>query len=234
MKNKNLIKVGYHIWSMVFALAIVLAILTLSISLNSKDLTYYHDFQVKNQIDKITGRSQDELDIINEDTALYLELGHDKLLENHYNQKEISHMRDVYKLYELNRKIFNISITFIIITLITNIIFKNRHKINKNTLYYILFIIVASLIFVFLVSKDFNKYFVKFHEIFFDNDLWLLDPETDLMIQMMPLEFFIGMAKKIFINFAFGLCIVIFILILDSYFNKNNKRCLLCNLKVVG
>ena len=30
-----------------------------------------------------------------------------------------------------------------------------------------------------LISTDFTKYFVIFHHIFFDNDLWLLDARTD-------------------------------------------------------
>ena len=33
---------------------------------------------------------------------------------------------------------------------------------------------------------DFNAVFVKFHHIFFDNDLWLFDPTEDYMIRMLP------------------------------------------------
>ncbi|HSN67432.1 MAG TPA: DUF1461 domain-containing protein, partial [Fusibacter sp.] len=43
---------------------------------------------------------------------------------------------------------------------------------------------------------DFDWAFRKFHEIFFTNDLWLLDPKTDRLIQMMPLEFFIDFTKQ--------------------------------------
>lgn len=39
---------------------------------------------------------------------------------------------------------------------------------------------------------DFDWAFVKFHEIFFNNDLWLLDPRTDRLIQLMPIQFFIN------------------------------------------
>ena len=37
-----------------------------------------------------------------------------------------------------------------------------------------------------IVASNFSKFFVIFHEIFFDNDLWLFDPRTDLMIRMLP------------------------------------------------
>ena len=34
-----------------------------------------------------------------------------------------------------------------------------------------------------VISTDFTKYFVIFHHIFFNNDLWLLDPATDLLFR---------------------------------------------------
>lgn len=45
-------------------------------------------------------------------------------------------------------------------------------------------------IFVFIAMTDFNSYFVRFHEMFFTNDLWLLNPKTDRMIQLLPEVFF--------------------------------------------
>lgn len=41
---------------------------------------------------------------------------------------------------------------------------------------------------------DFSGAFWNFHLLFFDNDLWLLDPATDVMINMFPEEFFNDMA----------------------------------------
>jgi len=48
-----------------------------------------------------------------------------------------------------------------------------------------------------LMAIDFYKYFTYFHEIFFTNDLWLLNPKTDILIQMLPLEFFSSIAYKV-------------------------------------
>ena len=41
-----------------------------------------------------------------------------------------------------------------------------------------------------LISTDFTKYFTIFHLIFFDNDDWLLNPKTDLLINIVPEGFF--------------------------------------------
>ncbi len=41
-----------------------------------------------------------------------------------------------------------------------------------------------------LISTDFTKYFTCFHLIFFDNDDWILNPKTDLLINIVPEGFF--------------------------------------------
>ena len=48
-----------------------------------------------------------------------------------------------------------------------------------------------------LFMTDFHRYFMIFHEIFFKNDLWLLDPDTDLLIRMLPEGFFFDMVARI-------------------------------------
>ncbi|GHV40942.1 hypothetical protein FACS189490_06920 [Clostridia bacterium] len=45
-----------------------------------------------------------------------------------------------------------------------------------------------------IVAIDFDGAFIKFHEIFFDNDAWLLDPSKDLLLNIVPTEFFIDAA----------------------------------------
>lgn len=51
---------------------------------------------------------------------------------------------------------------------------------------------------------DFNGWFTTMHELVFTNDLWLLDPAESMLIQMLPLEFFISAVKSIIIRFGIG------------------------------
>lgn len=44
---------------------------------------------------------------------------------------------------------------------------------------------------------DFHSIFVLFHRVIFTNELWLLDPATDLLIRLMPLQFFIHLVVAI-------------------------------------
>ena len=43
-------------------------------------------------------------------------------------------------------------------------------------------------------AAEFDSLFVLFHRLSFDNGLWLLNPQTDLLIRLMPTSFFVGYA----------------------------------------
>ena len=66
----------------------------------------------------------------------------------------------------------------------------------------IAFIVMAALI-------DFNTFWTNFHLIFFRNDLWLLNPNTDRLILMVPLNFFITLVTRIIIVSVVGLSAMI-------------------------
>ena len=57
---------------------------------------------------------------------------------------------------------------------------------------------------------DFNAVFTLFHEIFFDNDLWLFDPATDYMIRMLPEGLFYDFVIRIGGMFIIGLTVLFF------------------------
>ena len=60
-------------------------------------------------------------------------------------------------------------------------------------------------------AVDFNAVFVKFHHIFFDNDLWIFDPAEDYMIRMLPEGLFFDFVVRIGCIFA-GLLAVLLVL----------------------
>lgn len=231
MKNKiNFKKGALHVWAIILALVIVLGMLLMSISVKSQDVQFYNSFQRENNIDEVTGKTHDELDGINLKIAYYLQTGYDYLLEDDFNEKEVLHMQDVWKLFDLAYRFMSISVTIIIVSLMTAIFFRVKDELLFLTLKYLFVVIGLIVLLVAIMSFDFNKYFVIFHEIFFENDLWLLDPRTDLMIQMMPLNFFIQMSIRILLQFITYIAIaVIFILINHFLIYKRNKGCVLCN-----
>lgn len=66
-----------------------------------------------------------------------------------------------------------------------------------------------------IISTDFAKYFILFHHIFFTNDLWILDPATDMLINIVPEGFFMDTAARIALLFGslslvlFGVCLLL-------------------------
>ncbi len=59
-----------------------------------------------------------------------------------------------------------------------------------------------------IISTNFTKYFVIFHHIFFNNDLWILDPRTDLLINIVPEPFFMDTAARIAVIFGISVAAV--------------------------
>lgn len=68
---------------------------------------------------------------------------------------------------------------------------------------------------------DFSSAFEKFHKIFFTNDLWILDPRTDVLIQMLPQIFFETMAKYMAGTwFALSMILMVFGFMFDRRIQK--------------
>lgn len=189
-----------YLLGFLLALAIFFGSLIPSLEHTAYNEDYYHNFQVDYEIPKSTGKSQEELDQVSKDTIHYLQKGDRNLLATHFSDREIDHMVDVYHLFELARVVKWIAWVFIPMISFISI---RMHMGKEVRLFMQLFSLLIVFIFLLLAIYGyffFDKAFVEFHHLFFDNDLWLMDPSKDLMIQMMPSPFFVGMAKNIFIK----------------------------------
>ncbi|MBC7087181.1 MAG: TIGR01906 family membrane protein [Tissierellales bacterium] len=200
---------------------VLLVILIISISIfalitalenNAYNLDYYMESYSKNNVYEITNKSYDELETISKKIIEVIKGNADaNELEPYFNQKEIHHMRDVQGLFNI-AKILKLISAILIIILIFYFLKKEKANIMGKWIglglavnYFILLILFI------LVTTDFNRYFIKFHELFFSNDLWILDPSKDLLIQLMPEAFFTDIIIKILIRFIVYILIAQFI-----------------------
>tara|TARA_B100000945_G_scaffold66898_3_gene50279 strand:- start:39420 stop:40109 length:690 start_codon:yes stop_codon:yes gene_type:complete len=112
---------------------------------------------------------------------------------NLFNSKEILHMKDVKQLINLVFFYQKISVLLIIVVTFFTLLFGSLYSL-KNLLHSISRGgILTLLIFGALVIGSlfgFDKLFIYFHEISFNNDFWILDPRTDYLIAMFPQGFF--------------------------------------------
>lgn len=203
----------------IFIISLNISLLFLDVQMATFDIKFYEkkfeEYNVykktniqKEDLKKVTIEMLDYMKGKRENLIIETNIGQEK--EIVFGERERLHMVDVKNLFEIGFKIRDISI---IIFLITFIIFI---KYYKNILYKLLLFsatipMIAMVIFGILISIDFSKYFTIFHEILFTNDLWLLNPKTDILIQMLPLNFFYSISIRILTYFILQL-ILIFIL----------------------
>ena len=142
-----------------------------------------------------------------------------------FNDREKAHMVDVLKLFMGGFRIRTIAIVIAAASLVGMFLTKvNWKRVMPKS-----FLIGTGVITVLtgsigaLFVSDFNKYFIMFHHMFFDNDLWLLDPKTDLMIRMLPEGFFLDMVIRIGSIFLIVLGICLLVSIVCVLKNKNKK-----------
>lgn len=109
-----------------------------------------------------------------------------------FNEREIAHMADVKNLYLWAMRIGNCALAVSVLFYLTAWFSQQDKKsilsgyISGN---WILFGLIAVL--GIYAALDFNNFWTNFHHVFFTNDLWLLDPREDLLIQMVPEQFFL-------------------------------------------
>ena len=114
-----------------------------------------------------------------------------------FNQKEQQHMADVQDLFRLCNSQVWAFVTAAAIALIAEFhLLSDERTLRtfRRTLIAILGIVTAVII---LACIDFDSLFILFHKLAFTNDLWLLNPQTDLLIRLMPIQFFISYAAII-------------------------------------
>ena len=135
-----------------------------------------------------------------------------------FTNDEKAHMVDVRKL-NLNSIYLDIfSVVLFIICFVTYLLlkcdFKYLFKSYKNTLIYILIFFSILGLWIFL---DFNSFWTLFHKIFFaGNDLWILDLRKDILIMIVPPQFFNDLVIRILILFVSIICVFGIILYLLS------------------
>lgn len=180
---------------------------------NCFNLNFYKNFYQKENLAPKIGTTYDEL--IQNTTNLLDYLNHKTMLNlDWYTNKDILHMQDVRTLYSLSYKtmiffivVFTISTILLIILCKKRTIFYITNTFNKVLLAFIIVIGILSCI----ISYNFTSFWIKFHQLLFSNDLWLLSPDESNLIQMVPEEFFISLITTIILH-IFILFISLFIL----------------------
>lgn len=132
----------------------------------------------------------------------------DGIAYNAFNEREQSHMADVQGLFRLCRIL---ALCGAVLTLICWF-FARKQPFFWRTVRRTVCIVLAFVVLIALLAMvDFDRLFILFHQIAFTNNLWLLNPHTDLLIRLMPTQLFIDYALIIGMIWAAMLGILLII-----------------------
>lgn len=199
-------KVLHYLLGLIFSISMILVLLVTSI----EAVLYwspgyfekeYHKYQVTDEIDiemddllHVTDVMMDYLKDKREDLQVVTRVGGTQ--RTFFSQRELDHMVDVKNLFIAGLNLRRGCLLLAVVS--AGLLYFLKGKLSSILPLAMcvgtgLFFLAACLLAA-IVSTDFTKYFTVFHEIFFDNDLWLLNPNEDLLINIVPEPFFVDTA----------------------------------------
>lgn len=192
------------------------------------DPQLYFDLQMEAGILNEAGISESDLLQLDVGLARYLGGDQDDLdyqievfgrMQSAFNEREIQHLRDCRQLFAPTVSLWlNIGLAVIGVALVLyGGIQKTAWK--AAWLASAVFILPIGMLAVWAVI-DFSSAFTFFHKMLFTNDLWLLNPATDLLIRICPQSMFMNLGLRIAIRSALVLLglplILTFLYVLDK------------------
>lgn len=141
-----------------------------------------------------------------------------------FNERESLHMVDVKALYQNAVKARNgLLVTGIALLICLCLRHKEQwHQIlSKGYRYGMSLILMVVVLILIWAVADFYDFWMDFHYLFFDNDLFLLDPNTSVMINMFPEPFFSDLVILIIIVFGLiSVIIAVILYLLNRHYEK--------------
>lgn len=115
-----------------------------------------------------------------------------------FHEKEQLHMADVKRLFDLDRTVMLLASAALALLGLGAYALRPFRRWTALGVQTGCLLVLAALTGAALwAAVDFSGAFVLFHRLSFTNDLWLMDPRTDLIIRLMPIDFFMQYAAVI-------------------------------------
>ena len=197
-------RITHTILSWVLVLIIPLMLISSVTKVEMQYLSFYQYQYEKNGISEITGFSNEELMLITRHLVQFFNSKVDSaqlMVEKKgkplylFHDYEIEHLNDVKTLFHSLFQVLIITLSYFTAYLIFTMVSRNKNRWyyfwkglrNGNILTLVLLIALGVVVFL-----GFNNIFIKFHYLVFGDPAsspWILDPRTDYLIMMYPLNF---------------------------------------------
>jgi integral membrane protein (TIGR01906 family) len=103
-----------------------------------------------------------------------------------FNDREITHLKDVKALIRLDYTVFLVSLVYAAVIAGIMLYRRKPRRLAAPLFWGGVLALVIVLARAALAIADFSTFWVNFHLISFVNDFWLLDPRTDYLIMLFP------------------------------------------------
>lgn len=170
------------------------------------DTFFYRQYE-RNDVFRITQIEPGELMRITDEIQAYL-MGRRKdfniygIVAGQYRQvfteREILHMVDVQNLFRSGFYLRNGLLVLLLFCLLY-LWYRRRTLFYKALMGSTVTFLGLGVLLGMILTVAFRRFFILFHEVFFQNDLWLLDPAESILINMVPEPFFVAIAWQILI-----------------------------------
>lgn len=193
-------KAWYPVMGLIAAFCVMVLVLITSV----EAAVYFHDGYFETEYTKYgvpekVHMEMDDLLYVTEEMMDYLKGNRETLVvqtivdgeeREFFNAKEKRHMADVQQLF-LGAIHLRMAAAAVAAVLIDILCVKKQGMVLLRMMQWGIGLFLGGMAaLVLLLSANFTKYFTYFHLIFFDNDDWILNPETDLLINIVPEGFF--------------------------------------------
>ncbi|MEC7921716.1 MAG: TIGR01906 family membrane protein [Chloroflexota bacterium] len=161
---------------------------------------FIYDYNIATySIDERTSLNLDKIKEINFNIKTYFFDENELLDVDIYSDKEILHMKDVKHIMNL---IFNLGKILSIVFCVLIFLLHSYFEVHLNKVIFYSVILFSSILILLGVSflLFFQEIFIIFHKIAFNNDLWILNPNTDYLLMMFPEDFFRDVAVLILLS----------------------------------
>jgi len=174
------------------------------------DADLYFKLQRQYGVLSDAGVTEGELRDIDGRMADYLRGNVGPLTENPpFNDREMAHMADCLRLFALLRKVRSRLAPWAVLLIVGGAyLLRDRKRIRLCAWLSPLILLLPLGAFAIYAVADFDAAFTFFHKVLFTNDLWLLDPRTDLLIRICPASMFMHMGVRIAVCSLIGIVAV--------------------------
>ena len=206
---------------------IIVAVFLTLVDVCCFDRNFYVKEYEKNGTAEVIGISDEQLMMVTEHLLGYLEDTEEVLkidaeikgvVRNVFDERDTMHMVDVKVLYQNAMLVRNVTFVLAIVIFGYNVLQMKKEIVASLAVSFYkalgAFMMICAAVLI-GAAVDFDAMWRFFHTIFFSNDLWLLDPNVSVLINMVPLQFFFDLVTKVvvlFIAFLAG-CSTVFLFV---------------------